>query len=116
MKHVWPVVAALSIGLLLANNQTTRGEQISIDLTQWTPPGIGTVSDDPFGQLVRYGYNLFTDTANEIGPSVGASEAFSGQQSRVPELPLAGWHPALRNAYDRGLGPIPAVPSTRGHG
>jgi hypothetical protein len=50
MKHVWPVVAALSIGLLLAGNQTSRGEQVSIDLTLWTPPDIGTVDDDPFGQ------------------------------------------------------------------
>src|SRR6516225_2922383 len=70
MKHVWPLVAALSIGLLLVGNQTCRGEQVSIDLTQWTPPDIGTVSEDPFGQLIRYGRNLFTDTANEIGPSV----------------------------------------------
>ena len=44
MKNVWPVVAALSIGLLLAGNQTSLGEQIPIDLTQWTPPDIGTVS------------------------------------------------------------------------
>jgi hypothetical protein len=110
VKRIWLVVAALSIGLLLAANQRSRGAQVSIDLTQWTPPDIGTVSDDPFGQLVRYGHNLFTDTANEIGAQcLGASEAFSGQQSRLPELPLAAWHPALRNAYDRVLGPIPAV-------
>ena len=70
MKQVWPVVAALSIGLLLEGNQISHGEQVSIDLTKWTPPDIGTVSDDPFSQLVRYGHNLFTDTAKEIGPSV----------------------------------------------
>src|SRR5262249_4332702 len=70
MKHVWHIVAALSIGLQLGGNQASRGEPVTIDLTQWTPPDIGTVSDDPFGQLVRYGHNLFTDTANEMGPSV----------------------------------------------
>jgi thiosulfate dehydrogenase len=70
MKHVWSVVAALSAGLLLGANETSRGEQVAIDLTQWTPPDIGTVGDDPFGQLVRYGHNLFTDTANEIGPAI----------------------------------------------
>src|SRR5215472_8237023 len=41
-----------------------------VDLTHWTPPDIATVGDDPFGALVKYGYALFTDTANEIGPTV----------------------------------------------
>ena len=41
-----------------------------IDLTRWTPPDITTVADDPFGILVKYGHVLFTDTANEIGPTV----------------------------------------------
>ena len=39
-----------------------------IDLTQWTPPDITTIADDPFGTLVKYGHALFTNTANEIGP------------------------------------------------
>jgi thiosulfate dehydrogenase len=41
-----------------------------VDLTHWTPPDIATVADDPFGALVKYGFALFTDTANEIGPTV----------------------------------------------
>src|SRR6516162_3825551 len=41
-----------------------------IDLTLWTPGDIASVRDDPFGALVKYGYTLFTDTANEIGPTV----------------------------------------------
>ena len=27
------------------------------------------VGDDPFGKLVKYGYALMTDTANQIGPT-----------------------------------------------
>src|SRR6202047_1686814 len=45
-------------------------EPIKIDLTQWTPPDIAMVGDDPFGKLVKYGHALFADTANEIGPAV----------------------------------------------
>ena len=116
MKQVWPVVAALSIGLLLEGNQISHGEQVSIDLAQRTPPDIGTVGDDPFGQLVRYGHNLFTDTANKIGPSVSEpAKRLAATISRA-RTATCGGHPALRNAYDRGLGPIPAVPSTRGYG
>jgi len=40
-----------------------------IDLTKWMPPSIGSVGDDPFGKLVKYGYALFTDTPNQIGPT-----------------------------------------------
>jgi thiosulfate dehydrogenase len=42
----------------------------TVDLTRWTPPNIAAVGDDPFGKLVKYGHALFTDTANEIGPTV----------------------------------------------
>src|SRR5580692_3142804 len=45
-------------------------EPIKIDLTQWTPPDIAMVGDDPFGKLVKYRHALFADTANEIGPAV----------------------------------------------
>jgi thiosulfate dehydrogenase len=41
-----------------------------IDLTRWKAPDIATVGDDQIGSLVKYGHALFTDTANEIGPSV----------------------------------------------
>src|ERR1700678_729494 len=40
-----------------------------VDLTDWAAPSIGTVKDDPFGKLVKYGYALMTDTANHIGPT-----------------------------------------------
>src|SRR5258708_19784728 len=40
-----------------------------INLTEWTPPDIKTVGDDAFGKMVKYGYALMTDTANQIGPA-----------------------------------------------
>src|SRR6266700_4001899 len=50
-----------------------------IDLTQWKPPDIATVGDDQIGALVKYGYALFTDTANEIGPAApDLARRFSG--------------------------------------
>ena len=73
MKHIWLVVAALSAGLLLGSNQP-HAEPGTIDLTQWRPPDIGMLGDDPFGKLVKYGHKLFSDTANEIGPAVSAAE------------------------------------------
>ena len=70
MKRIWFVVAALSVVLLLGGNQTLHADPGTIDLSQWTPPDIGVVGDDPFGKLVKYGHKLFTDTASEMGPSV----------------------------------------------
>ena len=62
-----------------------------IDLTQWTPPDITAVADDPFGTLVKYGYSLFTDTANEIGPTVSD-----------PMRRFAGNHLACQNCHLQG--------------
>jgi thiosulfate dehydrogenase len=70
MKRIWLVVAALSTCLPLGSNRTLHAEQDTIDLSRWTPPDIGVVGDDPFGKLVKYGHELFTNTANEIGPAV----------------------------------------------
>jgi thiosulfate dehydrogenase len=60
-------------------------ESSTIDLTQWTPPNIAAVGDDPFGALVKYGYALFTDTANEIGTS-----RFSGNHLTCQNCHLKG--------------------------
>jgi hypothetical protein len=70
MKRIWLIITALSAGFLLGGNQTPCAEVSTIDLTQWPPPDIGMLGDDPFGKLVKYGHELFTDTANEIGPAV----------------------------------------------
>jgi thiosulfate dehydrogenase len=70
MKRIWLVVSGLSTVLLLGSNLAPHAEQDTIDLSQWTPPDISVVGDDPFGKLVKYGHKLFIDTANEVGPSV----------------------------------------------
>jgi thiosulfate dehydrogenase len=72
MKRSWLILlaATLSSVALMAGRDMPAAESIDINLTQWTPPDISTVADDPFGTLVKYGHALFTDTANEIGPAV----------------------------------------------
>src|SRR5580692_5749882 len=72
MNRVWLLVlgATLSAGVLMTARASPAAEPIKIDLTQWTPPDIAMVGDDPFGKLVKYGHALFADTANEIGPAV----------------------------------------------
>ena len=75
LRNVGTAFACLWIWI----NQLPAAELPTIDLTQWTPPDIATVGDDPFGKLVKYGHALFTDTANEIGPAVSdASKRFAG--------------------------------------
>src|ERR1700730_11766792 len=66
-----------------ANLTTSRGlpaaDVPQIKLTEWTPPDISTVGDDAFGKLVKYGYVLMTDTANQIGPAVAdPAKRYSG--------------------------------------
>jgi thiosulfate dehydrogenase len=79
MKRIWLVITALTVGFLLGGNQSLRAEPGTIDLTQWTPPDISTVGDDPFGKLVKYGHRLFTNAASEIGPVVSdASKRLAG--------------------------------------
>jgi thiosulfate dehydrogenase len=70
MKTFWFIVAALCVDALTAGRGLSPAELVAVQLTQWTPPDIATVGDDPFGKLVKYGHALFTDTANEIGPTM----------------------------------------------
>jgi thiosulfate dehydrogenase len=50
-----------------------------IDLTEWTPPQMRSVGDDPLGKLVKYGYALMVDTANQIGPTAAdPTKRYSG--------------------------------------
>jgi thiosulfate dehydrogenase len=57
-------------GAGLTAGVTPAAEPTTVDLTQWAAPDISTAGDDPFGQLVKYGHLLFTDTADQIGPTV----------------------------------------------
>jgi thiosulfate dehydrogenase len=79
MKYIGPLFGALSTALPIAGTQIPRAEAVEFDLKQWTPPDIRTVGNDPFGTLVKYGRELFTNTANEIGPAVSeAPKRLSG--------------------------------------
>src|SRR5262249_3780876 len=79
MKHSWLIVAALGASVWIGSNQVPAAETVAIDLTQWTSPDISKVGEDPFGELVKYGHALFTDTPNEIGPDVSdAAKRFAG--------------------------------------
>jgi thiosulfate dehydrogenase len=93
MKHAWliAIAATLSAAALVAGRSGQAAEAINIDLTQWTPPDIATVADDPFGKLVKYGHALFTDTANEIGPQVSdPNRRFAGNNLACQSCHLRG--------------------------
>ena len=79
MKRIWPIAAVLFGDLLIGSSQISVAEPVTIDLTHWMPPDIATVGDDPFGELVKYGHALFTDSPNEIGPGVSdTAKRFAG--------------------------------------
>jgi thiosulfate dehydrogenase len=81
MKLVRPtfLVGTLLPAALMTARDLPASDLTTVDLTQWTPPDIATTANDPFGELVRYGYALLTDTANEIGPTVpNPTKRFSG--------------------------------------
>src|SRR5580692_381091 len=64
------VVAVIAAANVAASHVVLGADVQQINLTEWTPPSIDTVGDDAFGKLVKYGYALMTDTANQIGPMV----------------------------------------------
>jgi hypothetical protein len=71
MKRSWlSRRAMMGIAALIAGAAPSIAGSGEVDLTRWTPPDIATVADDLAGAVVKHGYRLFTDTANEIGPTV----------------------------------------------
>jgi thiosulfate dehydrogenase len=72
MKRIGLIVTLVAIvaGTSLIVDVAWPADPGVVDLTQGVPPDLATVGNDPFGQLVKYGYALFTDTANQIGPTV----------------------------------------------
>ena len=60
---------ALAFAAIATDRDIRAAEAPQVDLAEWTPPSISSVGDDPFGKLVKYGYALFTDTPNQIGPA-----------------------------------------------
>jgi thiosulfate dehydrogenase len=64
---------------------------VRIDLTVWTAPDINQVGSDAAGTLIRYGYALLTDTANQIGPTVpDATRRFDGNKLNCQNCHLRG--------------------------
>jgi thiosulfate dehydrogenase len=75
--YLW-IVLALGAGGALTG--TANGADVAqVDLTDWTPPSVRALGDDPFGKLVKYGLTLMVDTANQIGPAAAdPAKRFSG--------------------------------------
>jgi thiosulfate dehydrogenase len=94
MKRSWFLLAAMlctTASIAGLNLNRSIGGSSDIDLTQWTPPAITTVANDPFGTLVKYGHTLFTDTANEIGPTVSdPARRFAGNNLACQNCHLQG--------------------------
>jgi thiosulfate dehydrogenase len=91
MKRIWLFLALLIAGVATGAKGTLAAELLTIDLRQWKPPDVGTLGDDPFGELVRYGHALFTNTPNEIGPAVpNQSKRFTGNNLACQSCHLQG--------------------------
>src|SRR5579871_3631071 len=79
MVHLAIVAAAATTMSLGAAYHAAAADVAQVKLTEWTPPDIKTVGDDALGKLIKYGYALMTDTANQIGPNVAdPAKRFSG--------------------------------------
>jgi thiosulfate dehydrogenase len=68
--NFWISTFFLIAAVSLMSRHATAADVPQIDLFEWTPPQMRSVGDDPFGKLVKYGYALMVDTANQIGPAV----------------------------------------------
>jgi thiosulfate dehydrogenase len=93
MKHSRLLLlgATLCITVSTAGSDRSIAGSSKIDLTKWAPPDITTVADDPFGRLVKYGHALFTDTANEIGPTMSdPAKRFAGNNLTCQNCHLQG--------------------------
>ncbi len=89
------VVALWAAADLMTARGSFAADSTKIDLTKWTAPDIASVGDDPFGKLVKYGYALITDTANQIGPNVAdPAKRFTGNNLNCQSCHLqAGTQP-----------------------
>ncbi|MBV9236399.1 MAG: c-type cytochrome [Xanthobacteraceae bacterium] len=94
-------IAFISFAALLASatlataGGADAGEPSKVDLTKWAAPDIASVGNDPFGKLVKYGYALISDTANQIGPTAAdPARRFAGNNLNCQSCHLdAGTRP-----------------------
>ena len=72
MKRCWlaRLAATVSVATSVVGSLPSIAGSGDVDLTRWSTPDIATVADDSLGKLVKKGHRLFTDTANEIGPTM----------------------------------------------
>src|SRR5262249_43169721 len=81
----------MGIAALIAGAGPSIARSGEVDLTRRTPPDISMVTDDLAGAPVKYGYRLFTDTANEIGPTVrDPARRFAGNNLSCQNCHLQG--------------------------
>jgi thiosulfate dehydrogenase len=81
----------MGIAALIAGAGPSIARSGEVDLTRRTPPDISMVTDDPAGALAKYGYKLFTDTANEIGPTMAdPTRRFAGNNLVCQNCHLRG--------------------------
>jgi thiosulfate dehydrogenase len=85
------MLGLLPAGVLLVADAAPAAEPSKVDLTQWALPDIASAGEDPFGKLVKYGYALFTDTENQIGPTVvDPTKRFTGNNLACGNCHLNG--------------------------
>jgi len=84
MKQSIGLISMLSLAAaaVAMAREAPAADVLQIDLAEWTPPSIGSVGDDSFGKLVKYGYALFTDTPNQIGPAAPDPAKFDARRSQ----------------------------------
>jgi thiosulfate dehydrogenase len=89
-----PLCLTVALCLAAASVMTGRAPAADVppfDLTEWTPPQMRTVGDDPFGKLVKYGYSLMVDTPNQIGPlAADQAKRYSGNNLTCQSCHLKG--------------------------
>jgi thiosulfate dehydrogenase len=92
MKLKYCLMAALAVASATAmTRQAPAADVPQVDLATWTPPNIRSVGDDPFGKLVKYGYALMVDTANQIGPAAAdPAKRLSGNNLNCQSCHLNG--------------------------
>ena len=91
MRRSWLIPLAAAFCAVALRPVLPAAPSPDVDLTQWTPPDIAAVPADPFGVLVKYGHALFTDTANEIGPTVpDPARRFAGNNLTCQNCHLQG--------------------------
>jgi len=64
-----PMLAVAIAATVLPSSGALAQDASTVDLTRRTAPDIRKVGDDAFGQLIKYGHALVTDTASQIGPA-----------------------------------------------